>query len=83
MIQPNKDLQKAFTILDDIKDNPPPQIDLNIANHKKNIPKTGWVRKKIDNKKVKMLGKNFEEQNFDIEKETLRAIKKMKRINRN
>ena len=82
VIQPNKDLQKAFTILDDIKDNPPPQIDLNIANHKKNIPKTGWVRKKIDNKKVKMLGKNFEEQNFDIEKETLRAIKKMKNIKR-
>ena len=82
MIQPSKDLQKAYTILDDIKDNPPPQIDLNIAKLKKNIPRTGWIRKKVENKIVRMTGKNFEEQNFDIERETLRAIKKMKNIKR-
>ena len=82
VIQPSKDLQKAYTILDDIKDNPPPQIDLNIANQKKNIPKTGWVRKKVENKIVRMTGNNFEEQKFDIERETLRAIKKMKNIKR-
>ncbi len=48
----------------------------------KNRPRKGLVKKKDDQKKVIIIGKNFEGQNFDVEKKTNRVIEKMKNINK-
>ena len=82
VITASKSLQKVYTILDEIKENPPPSINFLFNKFQKNPPKSGWVKKKVDDKKVQMIGKSFEEQNFDIEKETIRVIKKMKNVSR-
>ena len=81
VINVSKDLQKVYSILDDYnKISSPSPINFNLN---KNItPKRGLVKKIADDKIVKITGKNFEGQNFDIEKETNRVIEKMKTINR-
>ena len=81
IINVDKDLQKVYTILDDNNNiSPPSPINFNLNKNVK--PKRGLVKKKDDNKRVKITGKNFEGKNFDIEKETNRVIEKMKNINR-
>jgi len=45
-------------------------------------PKTGLVKKKAENKKVVITGKNFEGQNFDVEKETNRVIETIQTFDR-
>ena len=40
-----------------------------------------WL-KKSDDKSVKIIGRSFEDQNFDFEKETNRVIEKIENINR-
>ena len=81
IINVDKDLQKVYTILDDNNNiSPPSPIIFNL--NKNILPKRGLVKKKDDDKRVKMTGKNFEGKNFDIEKEINRVIEKMKNINK-
>ena len=56
--------------------------NLNKPDINKNRPKRGLVKKKVEDKKVMITGKNFEGQNLDVEKETNRVIDKMKNINK-
>ena len=56
--------------------------NLNKPNTNKNRPRIGIVKKKAEDKKIIITGKNFEGQNFDVEKETNRVIDKMKNINK-
>ena len=77
----NQEIQKVYTLLED-----PADIIQQLPNFNKhdnkNRPKKGWVKKKAEDKKVVITGKNFEGQNFDVEKETNRVIEKMKNINK-
>ena len=58
--------------------------NLNFQKEKvdKSNRRTGLMKKKVDNKKVEIAGKNFEDQNFDVEKETKRVIEKIKSFDR-
>ena len=79
-------LQKVYSILENKleEDNKPPPNNFNFQkpNQPKDIPKRGLVKKKAENKKVVITGKNFEGQNFDVEKETNRVIEKIKSFDR-
>ena len=55
---------------------------LNKSDINKNRPKRELVKKKAEDEKVMITGKNFEGQNLDVEKETNRVIDKMKNINK-
>ena len=54
---------------------------LNISNNKLNLRKRGIVKKNLDDKNDFITPQQFEEENFDIEKEINRVIEKMKNIN--
>jgi hypothetical protein len=81
VINVSKDLQKVYAILDD-NNNISPSTPINFNLNKKIIPKRGLVKKIDNDKRIKKTGKNFEDDNFDIEKETNRIIEKMKNINK-
>ena len=77
----NQEIQKVYSLLEDPIDNIPQLPNYNKPDNK-DRPKKGWVKKKAEDKKVVITGKNFEGQNFDVEKETNRVIEKMKNINK-
>ena len=86
VIQANKELQRVYSLLEQRmqEDNKSSTNNFNFQQKDKDKPKnrTGLVKKKADNKKVKITGKNFEGQNFDVEKETNRVIDKIKSFDR-
>ena len=77
----SQEIQKVFSLLEEPIDNPQSLPALNKPDNK-NRPNKGFFKKKDDHKKVVITGKNFEGQNFDVEKETNRVIDKMKNINK-
>lgn len=81
-INVNQEIQKAYSILEDPIDKSNILPNLNKPDINKNRPKRGLVKKKVEDKKVMITGKNFEGQNLDVEKETNRVIDKMKNINK-
>ena len=80
VIKLNEELQKVYSILEDKNDFQ--SLPYNNLPQKRNAPKKGLVKKEAENKKIVITGKNFEGQNFDVEKETNRVIEKMKNISK-
>ena len=80
VIKLNEELQKVYSVLEDKNDFQP--LPYNNPPQNKNSPKKGLLKKEAENKKIVVTGKNFEGQNFDVEKETNRVIEKMKNISK-
>lgn len=73
---------KVYSILKD-QSNDNESLPENITNKKpNNTPTRGQVKIEDENKKIIITGKNFEGENFDVEKETNRVIEKIKNINK-
>lgn len=73
---------KVYSILKD-QSNDNESLPENITNKKPNkTPTRGQVKIEDENKKIIITGKNFEGENFDVEKETNRVIEKIKNINK-
>ena len=83
---PSKELIKVYSKLQTKmeEDNKSLKNDLNFQKQKplQTKSKKGLVKKKAENKKVTITGKNFEGQNFDVEKETNRVIRKINNFDR-
>ena len=83
LVKISQELQKVYSALEDKLPDNLPLINPNKPIDKKpNIPLRGLLKKKNNKKKVEITVKNFEGQNFDVEKETDRVIEKMKNLDR-
>ena len=80
IIKPSKEIQQMYSILEEKLQDYSFNY-LNISNNKVNLRKRGIVKKKLDDKNDFITPQQFEEENFDIEKEINRVIEKMKNIN--
>ena len=79
----NPEIQKIYSVLDDLMDISPPMV--NKFKKNKNInekPRKGIVEQLSEDKKIFINGKAFERQNFNVEKEINRIIEKMKNISK-